>query len=270
MNHLRHFLVSNNFQKIISNYSFDVFYNSDFNTEYLIFNKDCTKLIDLPFILKLRNDILQSRNSGLKKFIIWEDRYIRNPELIESTILLRLGKSKKIHARDLQIIQVSADFAKEFMIKHHILGFAAGKDYLALVYPDHRKYRYKGPIYPYGNYWVVGMAIFGKRMKLKEFNLSGKYSQELIRFATVSNHHIIGGWSKLLEFQIKQKELNDIMTYVDIEWNDASGLRYLGFKLDQLTKPLYFEMVDNRRRKIESLNHADFFNLGNYKLRWNV
>lgn len=270
MKDLRHFLVSNNFEKIVSNNSFDLFYNADFNTEYLIFNKVSSKLIDFQFIIKLRDDILQSRNSGLKKFIIWEDIYFRNPELIESTILLRLGKSKKIHARDLQIIRINPDFAKEFMVKYHILGFTPGKDYLALAFPDHRKYRYEGPIYQYEDFWVVGLAIFGKTMKLKDSNLLGKNSQELIRFATVSNYHIVGGWSKLLEFQIKQKELNDIMTYVDIEWNDASGIRYLGFKLDQLTKPLYFEMVDNRRRKIESLNHADFFNLGNYKLRLNV
>lgn len=266
MVHSAEFLGSLNFSLYENKGLYTSWKHKNLSVEYRVFFA-LKKVISLEQIIQLRNELLEARKSGRQVFHLWEDIYLQNPDLIQATISARLGNLNTIHARDLTLLPVENDIAYEFLSKHHILGFSPAKEFIALAYSPHRHFRYQGPFMAYKDYRIVGMAGFGRTITLKK---DGKSSQELIRFASVAGSQIIGGWSKLLKFHLRSKNIQDIMTYVDLEWNDAKGLFGLGFQLDSLSSPLFFQSINQKRIKTEDCNQADFFNLGNYKLRLNV
>lgn len=269
MKRLEDFLLRNQFVEIQGFSSAKKFSHIESNTEISVFDS----MENLGFknpeeILEFRREFLHQRNSK-NHFILWKDIFSKNPDLIENTLLTRLGNIQKIHARDLMVLPVDESFAQIFLEKYHILGFTSGKSYQALVFPSHRKFRFSGETLDYQGFPVVGLMVWGKKLKLKQAGLEDKISQEIVRFATLPNYLIRGAWSKLIQHQKEKEFLEDIMTYVDIEWNDAKGLLNMGFKVDQITQPLFFTFKNGQRSRVEDFNQAKFFNLGNYKLRWN-
>jgi hypothetical protein len=111
-------------------------------------------------------------------------------------------------------------------------------------------------------------------MAVMTFSGSKKYyledeivlSYEMIRFATFNGFNVVGGFSKLLRFFVKEKTPGNIMTYIDADWTDGDNFSKLGFELVEKTSPLYFALDENKNRvKVRDIKDAEVTNSGSYK-----
>ena len=205
-------------------------------------------------VLEMQKQVIELRKEGAKLWVVRQSVWEKKEALIRRMMLAKLNKLKAVFARDLQVVEVSEVQAKSFLENFHLLGFTHGNRYLGLKIPDHRLFRFQD--FDYLNKECNGflaIAIFGKTITRKKIGYEGMRSLEWIRLATIPSIRLVGGITKFFEYCYKKSPFDDIMTYVDIENNDAKGLMSLGFKLEEITPPLALDKE---------------FNLGNYKLRY--
>ena len=70
---------------------------------------------------------------------------------------------------------------------------------------------------------------------------------ELLRFCNKLNTSVIGGASKLLKHFVKLHSPKEIISYCDRRWSQGQLYEKLGFKLDHVSKPNYFYIVNGKR-----------------------
>jgi hypothetical protein len=76
---------------------------------------------------------------------------------------------------------------------------------------------------------LVAVATFSAGRKMK--NKPEYYrSYELIRFANKIGFRVVGGLSKLIKGFLNEREVGDIMTYVDRTWSRGKGFEKIGFE----------------------------------------
>lgn len=179
-----------------------------------------------------------------------EDWYIRNVDLLISRIQAILKKNQsKDYARDCHVQPIQEIEAKLFLEENHLMGFGKGKIHLGI---------YKG-------IHLVGVGSFSNPLYMK--NENPPYSSiELIRYATLSNRTLTGGLSLLIKSIEKQKDIDDIITYIDKEWSNGKSFKKSGFKPIMDTPPIGFNFKNNSR--VPTQTNAQFENLGNVKMRY--
>lgn len=116
------------------------------------------------------------REKGVKLFMVWEDSYNRNPELIKRMIAHRLGHSAEgtVYARKTEFVKLNGKEAVPFYEANHLQG-------------AHKSSRHYGLRDKASGEIVAAMSCVFKRLK-KDLEIS--------RFATSKN--VPGGFSKLL------------------------------------------------------------------------
>ncbi|MEN8249986.1 MAG: hypothetical protein ABFS32_13720 [Bacteroidota bacterium] len=144
---------------------------------------------------------------------VWEDQVVNSQAVIESRILSFLGISKRIHARETEVKEISQQVFIEFVVINH------------MNIPTSGKYRYG----LFKNDELVAVAAFGRSCPIDQDGKRYK-SHELIRFGNILNHTVVGGLSKLIRHFEQAVKPEHIMTYVDREWSEGKSLLKLGFK----------------------------------------
>lgn len=204
--------------------------------------------------LTLQQEVLNNRKQDANIWVIRASVWEARASLIQRMLQAKLKKLIAVFARDLRLELVSEPTAKEFLTANHLLGFSKGKWYVAIVVPPHRRYRFSQyPEIVQANNGLLAIAIFGKTLIRNRTGVEGMRSLEWIRLATIPSIRLVGGLSKLFDFIQEKEAFDDIMTYVDVESNDARGLQRFGFRLEEITQPI---------------DLPSGFNLGNYKLRY--
>ena len=160
--------------------------------------------------------------NGYKIIHIFDDEIKNKPEIVTSRILNIINKTpNRIYARKCEVKEITYQEKKEFLIKNHIDGDSISKWNIGLFYENN----------------LVSVATFGKR-QMNGDNI------ELIRFASLLNHNVIGGFSKLFNYFIKKYNPEKIITYADIRWSgiDIENNVYTnnGFLYVDTTSPNYF------------------------------
>jgi hypothetical protein len=164
-----------------------------------------------------------SAELGERELILWEDIWLQKKELVKARIAALLGKTKKIYARNTNIIALDKTHAASFLNENHLMGFATAKYKVGLAY--------KGIL--------VAVALFSS---MKKYYRNGVlfHSAELVRFANMKGIHVQGGLSKLLDYFIAERKPDDIMTYADKEWTVGNTYKKLGFKKVDVSPPIMF------------------------------
>lgn len=247
--------------------------NTFFLPEYSLFVQ-CYSLSDFELAKKQVDPATWQRDylnlvSGTVEFIrIWEDIWYKHSDWIKSYFQYRKLGTKSIFARDLRVIPIAKQQANTFLDAEHLLGKVQAKFFYGLVVPQHRQFRNITSEYYIGDQKLVGVAAFAKPMLMKEEGFEGQLSGELIRFCSILGTRIVGGLSKVIQYYHQEEKVDNIMTYIDLEWNRGQGYQSIGFQEVQLTKPILYTFNDQGERVIcPTWEDAKVCTTGNKKLR---
>jgi hypothetical protein len=164
---------------------------------------------------------------------IFEDEWVYKQNIIKSKILNLLNKSKiKIYARKCIIKNIDNKTKNTFLNDNHIQGEDKSKIKLGLYYNDE----------------LVSIMTFGKLRKITgNTHECNKY--ELIRYSSKLNTNVIGGFSKLLKYFIKNFTPLEIISYADRRWSTGKLYEINGFNFIHNTPPNYWYMKYYKNRE---------------------
>ena len=164
---------------------------------------------------------------------LWEDD-INNSykyQIILSRIKDKLNCiENKIYARKCLIKIVDGKEAKQFLEQNHLQGYAPSSINIGLYYNNN----------------LICITTFGKSRK----SISGnKEGYELIRMCTLINTVVIGGFSKLIKYFVKNYNCKNLYSYSDLDWVKINNNSYekVGFKFIKITTPDYNWVVNGIR-----------------------
>jgi|TARA_B100000401_G_C52691721_1_gene664814 uncharacterized protein YdcH (DUF465 family) len=192
--------------------------------------------------------VFQNEIKNLKKknehFItVFEDYYKRSPKKIIKRLKYHFGKSNRIHGRETKITKITKPEAVEFLEKNH------GN------IPLKTKYNF-GLLD--SNKKLVAIACFGQVIRMR----NGAKSAELIRFCNLSGSRVVGGLTKLIGHFKNLYQLDELMTYCDLEWSNGDNFKKLGFTEIETSTPTEFIINLNTWERIHISQFNDTFNLG--------
>jgi very-short-patch-repair endonuclease len=152
---------------------------------------------------------------GIQLLHVFEDEWNKNKELVFSRIrsLLNIGLTK-VYAKSCEIRLISGKEASCFINLNHFQGGILAKHSLALFY----------------NGEIVAVMMIGATNRKNKLNLISK-EYEIYRFCTKVNHLVIGGFSKLLKFFIREYKPHVIISQVDRRWFVGYAQTTSGFQL---------------------------------------
>ena len=167
-------------------------------------------------------------SKGIRLLHLWDYQFDDNLDLLTSMLSARLGIiTSKISARNTQVKSISSAQFSEFMGENHIQGKVNASIRYGL----------------FSDGILVSAMGFGKSRYLNT-------EYELLRFASIKHHLIVGGASKLLTHFIRSNTVDRVITYADRDISAGNVYDSLGFTLMGETPPsyLYFKnrIVYNR------------------------
>lgn len=157
---------------------------------------------------------------GIRLIHIFEPYLLDNKKwnIMQNIILHACGKSKKIFARNTELIIKPAIELKQFIDNNNIQGYRSADTAFVLVDKNTKE-----PLMCY----TIGNAYFGK----------GKYDAEIVRGACKLGYTVVGGASKLWKHIIeyyKDKDLHNnkgsidsIVYYVNLNYYDGNSMKFL-------------------------------------------
>jgi len=178
------------------------------------------------------------------KFVVFEDWWIRKPDVIKAKILSIFGLSKRIHGRECEVRKISKPDADKFMNEYHILDSAGSKVKYGLFYKDD----------------LVSAAAFAAQRQFRK----GQRSVELVRFCHKNSLMVTGGIDKLIKAYIKEYKPDEIMTYVDLDWGNGQAFKKLGFEEKEVKEPMLFFVNTKTGLRIPNRYFKDQKNISEY------
>jgi DNA-directed RNA polymerase subunit RPC12/RpoP len=165
---------------------------------------------------------------GIRLLHIFEDEWINKPSIVKSLIRSKLGLSDhKLFARKCEVARISFKDAREFLNENHIQGCGTPSKICYGLAQDFR---------------IVAVMTLAKPRYNK------KYDYELVRYATLKNYSIVGGFSKLLKAFTDEHNPNYIISYADRRYSAGGVYEKCNFKPIEDSKPNYFYIEPDMKR----------------------
>jgi len=209
--------------KIIYPYEVDIYlpeYNLAIEYDSLYWHCERNENIDKNYHIH-KTELCQSK--GIQLLHIFDNEWAENTEIIKSIILNKLKKtSNKIYARNTIVKEISNSLYRQFTEVNHLQGYTPANIKLGLFY----------------NNILVQILTFA----IPRFNY--QYDYEIIRFATLINNSVIGGFSKLFSYFKKHYEFKSIITYADRRYSTGDVYTKNGFQFITFSKPNYYYTKD--------------------------
>ena len=214
------------------------------------------------------NKYLECKNLGIHLIQIFEDEWLRSPDVVKQRLANLVGKSDTLGARRCNIRELTTNEYRAFVNSHHLSGYANAAIKYGLVHAGEIKA-------------VMG---FSKSRYTKE-------GYELIRYC--SDGTVLGGASKLLSHFKKVHDPVCIVTYADRCWSNGELYQKLGFENvtvnEKNTGYWYIKDIIRYHRSnftkarlvkmgydsslteteiMQSLGYLKIYDCGNYKFIW--
>lgn len=164
---------------------------------------------------------------------VFSDEWEQHEEIVKSRLCQVLrkeipGLTRRIYARDCDVVEVDYEVSKEFMERCHIQGNCSSA------------YRYGLSF----NGEIVAMMTFGNsRFAFNEI--------EMLRYCNTLYATVVGGASRLLKHFLSEHPIEPgkkLVTYADRRWSGANNYYpKLGFALVSTTEPNYWYVNGNVR-----------------------
>jgi hypothetical protein len=242
----------------------EIKYDLNFDTCYtLVLLKECRVSINLMDLADTfdKRDLVDLQDAEELKQIqliqLWEDIWSTRREQVLSRIISIVGLNKKIYGRNTSVLNLTQQEADVFLNQNHLQCSVGAKYRYGLVKDG----------------TLVAVACFSRLRKMNN-GIANYNSAELIRFANIQGATVIGGFTKLLSYFIKEHEPNDIMSYADRDWSRGSAYVKSGFKLVGKTPPATVLVNKQTMQRIfphrlgidvQITDYLKVFNLGNLK-----
>jgi hypothetical protein len=200
---------------------------------------------------------------GEKEIWVWEDLWINRKKIVINKIFGHLGLLKSLPARVCKVSRIDKKTAEDFLQENHLQGYVSSK----LKYGLYLGINYQRLIFdhvPAEGLLVAVMTYSGKRM----FR-DGSKSYEMTRFGGLKNLRVVGGFTKMLKFFLKEIDADHIMTYIDRDWSEGDGLGKFGFEKTGVLDAMFFDLDEkNERVKVDKLQKYKVYNAGSLKMEW--
>ena len=222
-------------KNVITNYSFndeniDIFIsNRNVGINFISLKKHNEKYVSDKRYFQKKSDLLEKHKIQL--IHIFEDEWRDKKNICKSRINNILGKSKRVFARNCEIINVDKITSKNFFNENHIQGDINS----CVVYG-----------LKYNNEIVSMMSFGGFRKNMGRNNSDNEY--ELLRFCNKLHYSVVGGASKLFKYFIKEKNPMRIISYADRRWSIGNLYKQLDFTFSHISEPSYFYIINNNRK----------------------
>lgn len=165
----------------------------------------------------------EAESVGYQLITIWDDQFVRTPNIVKSLILSKLGiYENRIYARQCQIRQIGGNVANNFYNSNHIQGQTRSQIHLGLFYKDQ----------------LVGSMSFSGRSKMSGGRNDSCW--ELTRFCVLINWQIVGAAGKLLNYFIKSHHPSKIISFASNDISDGKLYQALGFDKDSKITESYW------------------------------
>ena len=215
---------------------------ADYNFSLYLVNQADDNTYD-SFIKQRENE---NRTNNAYLIFVWFDLWEEKQNVVLSKLTHLLGLSTKVHARKTKVELVSKSDCETFFNFNHLNQPVIGYKRIGLTIDDQ----------------LVALASFAKRRKFRD----DSYSAELLQFATLNNHHINGGLSKLIKHFTKSHPIDSLMTYIDLDWSTGEKFEKIGFKIEGQKGFVNFELEPlNKHRRVTSETESHIFNTGSQK-----
>lgn len=165
----------------------------------LYWHSDAAK-IDMNYHINKKTSY---ENSGYDSLFFREDEIRDKFDIVKSMVLNRLNRSTKIFARKCQLDKLDDKNSDSYFEANHLMGKGRGSTYILTL----------------NNEIVAALRL--KRNKNNDYEIS--------RFCNSKFFTVIGAFSKLLNFAIKDKNPDTIMTFIDKRYGKGHYLTNLGF-----------------------------------------
>ena len=173
------------------------------------------------------------REKGIRIIHIFEDEWLNKQNIVKSKLMhiLNVSIDEKVYARKTIIKEITNIEKTPFLDQYHIQG--ADRAVIKLG--------------EYYNEELVAVMTFSKLRRSLGSKKSDPGQYELSRFATSKN--VIGGFSKMLKYAIKNYDIDYIKTFADLRWSDPDKNVYETnkFILSHISQPNYFYSSGNKR-----------------------
>ena len=173
---------------------------------------------------------------GLSLWRIWEDQWVLHFEMLSGRLQSLYGNFTSVYARNCKVVRIDKITAAPFLKSNHLLGYVTTRYTFGLFYKEE----------------IVALACFSNPRKILKVDIQSR-SSELVRYACKSNYLIAGGLSKLIMAFTRMVELDDIVTYADLDYTIGQGYRLAGFRAENLISPHSFRI--NKENNRFYINH---------------
>lgn len=187
-----------------------LFIHSDGNKQY-IKSKDYHKIKKDLYI-----------EHGYTPLFFREDEINNKFQIVQSIILNKLGKSRKLYARKCNITTTD----KSFFENNHLMGKGSGTIFAL---------EHNGSI-------VAAMQV--RKVKDKNYEIS--------RFCPALHTQVIGGFSRLVKEAERNLDMDSLITFVDLRYGNGDYLNGLGF--NKVSEHLSFRWTNGK----ESIHRMKF------------
>ena len=161
---------------------------------------------------------LQAKREGIQLLHFWDYEIQEKFDLVCSMIRAKIGKNKRIGARETYVKEISNAQANGFLEKSHLQGKCFAKVCLGLFMGDET---------------LVSVMTFGK----PRFNK--KFEWELIRFASLPNYSVSGAASKLMHHFVIRYSPESMLSYANLRFSQGNLYKTLGFEYAGKSSPNY-------------------------------
>lgn len=197
-------------------------------------------LTSVSSIHYLENTIPE-KEQETKQIVVWEDQWRTKQDIIKSRLLAQLGRSHRIPARLTKVHRLDRPTTSRFLQDNHLQSPTLAKYSYGLYLPTQyfRVLPFLGEFTASSdpeNGLLVAIATFARPRNFpRDYGIHRSF--ELVRFASLRYHTVVGGLDKLLKYFTKTYAPDDLMTYADLEWSDGLGYQKLGFEAQGDTLP---------------------------------
>lgn len=179
------------------------------------------------------NKLKKANKKGIHLIQVFEDEWLHKEKIVKAKIkhILGLNNNPKIYARKCEIKEISSKDKNNFLEENHIQGKDKSSIKLGLFY----------------NHKLISVMTFSKLRRITGEKINNDEYYELVRFASDIDYLVIGAFSKLLKYFIKNYQPKMIKTYADLRWSDTNDNVYNknGFIKIRNSEPNYWYVHKN-------------------------